>query len=199
MTSTLNIDQISIERDDRWLMRDLSLSAQPGELVQIAGLNGAGKSTLLRAIAGLFSGYTGNIQIGSATSAAERREQVLLWTALPAVKARLSARQNLSWLLSLRGEQADPDALLAQVGLRGWEDALAGTLSTGQIRRISLASLPVNQSPLWLLDEPFNAIDVEGQAWLAKSIRDRLAQGGTVLMATHHAPSDLSPDHVVTL
>lgn len=199
MTSALNIDQISIERDDRWLMRDLDLIAQPGELIQIAGPNGAGKSTLLRAIAGLYSGFTGHIAIGSASSASERRAQALLWTALPGVKARLSARQNLNWLLNLRGEQADVDSLLSEVGLRGWEDALAGTLSTGQIRRIALASLAASTAAIWLLDEPFNAIDVEGQGWLAESVRARLAQGGVVLMATHHTPADLQPDQVIEL
>jgi len=199
MTTPLNIDQLSIERDERWLIQNFSLQALPGQLIQVAGPNGAGKSTLLRAIAGLYSGFEGQIQVAGAQTPAQRRAQVLLWTALPGVKSRLSARQNLQWLLSLRGDCADPDPLLAQVGLRGWEDALAGLLSTGQARRIALASLLANESPLWCLDEPFNAIDVDGQALLAGLIRKRLAAGAVVLLATHHAPADLQPDQVVNL
>ena len=195
----LNIEQIRIERDERVLLDGFDLQAQPGELIQIAGPNGAGKSTLLRAIAGLYSEFSGLIQIQGESAAAERRRRVLMWTALAGVKARLDARQNLKWLMDLRGDQGDLDGLLAQVGLYGWEDALAGTLSTGQARRIALASLYANDAPVWLLDEPFNAIDVQGQALLALRIRERLSQGGAVLLATHHTPSDLMPDQVLEL
>lgn len=195
----LNIEQIRIERDERVLLDGFDLQAQPGELIQIAGPNGAGKSTLLRAIAGLYSEFSGLIQIQGESAAAERRRRVLMWTALAGVKARLDARQNLKWLMDLRGDQGDLDGLLAQVGLYGWEDALAGTLSTGQARRIALASLYANDAPVWLLDEPFNAIDVQGQALLALRIRERLSQGGVVLLATHHTPSDLMPDQVLEL
>lgn len=195
----LNIEQIRIERDERVLLNGFDLQAQPGELIQIAGPNGAGKSTLLRAIAGLYSDFSGLIQIQGEAAVAERRRRVLMWTALAGVKARLDARQNLKWLMDLRGDQGDLDGLLAQVGLYGWEDALAGTLSTGQARRIALASLYANDAPVWLLDEPFNAIDVQGQALLAQRIRERLSQGGVVLLATHHTPSDLMPDQVLEL
>lgn len=195
----LNIEQIRIERDERVLLDGFDLQAQPGELIQIAGPNGAGKSTLLRAIAGVYSEFSGLIQIQGESAAAERRRRVLMWTALAGVKARLDARQNLKWLMDLRGDQGDLDGLLAQVGLYGWEDALAGTLSTGQARRIALASLYANDAPVWLLDEPFNAIDVQGQALLALRIRERLSQGGVVLLATHHTPSDLMPDQVLEL
>ncbi|MGB0965712.1 MAG: heme ABC exporter ATP-binding protein CcmA [Litorivicinus sp.] len=195
----LNIEQIRIERDERVLLDGFDLQAQPGELIQIAGPNGAGKSTLLRAIAGLYSDCSGLIQIQGESAASERRRRVLMWTALAGVKARLDARQNLKWLMDLRGDQGDLDGLLAQVGLCGWEDALAGTLSTGQARRIALASLYANDAPVWLLDEPFNAIDVQGQALLAQRIRERLSQGGVVLLATHHTPSDLMPDQVLEL
>jgi len=199
MTMALNIEQIRIERDERVLLDGFDLQAQPGELIQIAGPNGAGKSTLLRAIAGLYSEFSGLIQIQGESAATERRRRVLMWTALAGVKARLDARQNLKWLMDLRGDQGDLDGLLAQVGLYGWEDALAGTLSTGQARRIALASLYANDAPVWLLDEPFNAIDVQGQALLALRIRERLSQGGVVLLATHHTPSDLMPDQVLEL
>ena len=199
MTTALTIDQLSIERDDRLLLSDFSLTAKAGSLIQVAGANGAGKSTLLRTVAGLYQGYQGNIRIGQSQTQAERRAQVMLWTALPAVKARLTARQNLQWLLNMRGDLGDADLLLSAVGLRGWEDALAGTLSTGQARRIVLASLFPNQSPVWCLDEPFNAIDVDGQALLANRIRTRISEGGCVLLATHHTPADLTPDQIVTL
>ena len=199
MKFALDIHELTLCREELELTRALSLRAKPGELIQVAGPNGAGKSTLLRAIAGLYAGFDGQIRIENESDAEVRRARCLLWTALPGIKSRLTAAQNLKWLLTLRGDDGNCNELLSQVGLRGWEDSLAGELSTGQGRRIAMASLYASRAPVWLLDEPFNAIDLAGQQQLSDCIRDKLNQGGAVLLATHHTPADLIPDQVVSL
>lgn len=199
MNFALDIQALTLCREELELVRALSLQVRAGELVQVAGPNGAGKSTLLRAVAGLYAGFDGQIRIENESDAEARRAGCLLWTALPGIKSRLTAVQNLKWLLALRGDDGDCNELLSRVGLRGWEDSLAGELSTGQGRRIAMASLYASRAPVWLLDEPFNAIDTAGQQQLSDCIRDKLSQGGAVLLATHHTPADLIPDQVVSL
>lgn len=199
MNFALDIQALTLCREELELVRALSLQVRAGELVQVAGPNGAGKSTLLRAVAGLYAGFDGQIRIENESDAEARRAGCLLWTALPGIKSRLTAVQNLKWLLALRGDDGDCNELLSRVGLGGWEDSLAGELSTGQGRRIAMASLYASRAPVWLLDEPFNAIDTAGQQQLSDCIRDKLSQGGAVLLATHHTPADLIPDQVVSL
>ena len=199
MNFAVDIQGLTLSRDELELIRSFSLQVKPGELIQVAGPNGAGKSTLLRAIAGLYAGFDGQIRIDNESDVEVRRARCLLWTALPGIKSRLTASQNLKWLLALRGDDGDCNELLSRVGLRGWEDSLAGELSTGQGRRIAMASLYASRAPVWLLDEPFNAIDAAGQQQLSDCIRNKLSQGGAVLLATHHTPADLIPDQVVSL
>ena len=199
MTFALDIQELTLCREELELIRALSLQVKPGELIQVAGPNGAGKSTLLRAIAGLYAGFEGRISIENESDAEVRRARCLLWTALPGIKSRLTAFQNLKWLLALRGDDGDCNELLSRVGLSGWEDSLAGELSTGQGRRIAMASLYASRAPIWLLDEPFNAIDSAGQQQLSDCIRHKVSQGGAVLLATHHTPADLIPDQIVSL
>lgn len=199
MNFAVDIQGLTLSRDELELIRSFSLQVKPGELIQVAGPNGAGKSTLLRAIAGLYAGFDGQIRIDNESDVEVRRARCLLWTALPGIKSRLTAAQNLKWLLALRGDDGDCNELLSRVGLRGWEDSLAGELSTGQGRRIAMASLYASRAPVWLLDEPFNAIDSAGQQQLSDCIRNKLSQGGAVLLATHHTPADLIPDQMVSL
>ncbi|QGG80034.1 heme ABC exporter ATP-binding protein CcmA [Litorivicinus lipolyticus] len=195
----LSINQLTVSRDDRCLFRDLSFVVGAGQLIQIEGPNGAGKSSLIRAIAGLLDTGAGSIAIQGQHDADARRDQVLLWTALPGVKMRLDARTNLAWLLNQRNESADPDGLLAKVGLAGWEDVPLGQMSTGQVRRVGMAALLASKKPLWLLDEPYNALDIDAQTQLSSVIQGRLDQGGSVVLASHHAAPGLSADQQLRL
>ena len=117
MTFALDIQELTLCREELELIRALSLQVKPGELIQVAGPNGAGKSTLLRAIAGLYAGFEGRISIENESDAEVRRARCLLWTALPGIKSRLTAFQNLKWLLALRGDDGDCNELLSRVGL----------------------------------------------------------------------------------
>jgi len=168
-----------MERGGRRLFSDLSLQVEAGQLWQIEGPNGAGKTSLLRILAGLSRyGFSGRVV----------REAPLLFLGhQPATKLLLTARENLSWHVAGDGEHdaAAIESALSSVGLYGYEDVPSHTLSAGQRRRISLARLYLSAAPLWLLDEPFTAIDRAGVASLEGLLVAHVARGGAVALTSH--------------
>jgi heme exporter protein A len=186
----LNATDLAAERDGRWLFRGLALGVAAGEVVRVEGANGAGKTTLLRILAGLDQDHEGVIRWPAAEQAARPwREDVLFLGHLPGLKGALTATENLAWLVAMRGKPARCALreALARVGLAGYEDVPVATLSAGQKRRVALARLHVEQAPLWLLDEPFTAIDRAGVAALEETLAAHARSGGAVLVTTHHA------------
>ena len=176
-------------RGGRELFANLSFELQPGRLVQIEGANGAGKTSLLRILAGLSRyGFEGRV---------EHHGPLLYLGHQPAVKGLLTPRENIAWHVAGEGActAAAIDAALGRVGLRGYEDVPSHNLSAGQQRRVSLARLYLSESPLWLLDEPFTAIDVGGVAELEQRLLGHVRQGGCVVF-TSHQPSQ--GDHPVS-
>ncbi|MBQ0723882.1 MAG: cytochrome c biogenesis heme-transporting ATPase CcmA [Cycloclasticus sp.] len=187
---------VSCERDDRILFENLSLTVQKGDLIQLVGPNGAGKTTLLRLMAGLNQDFQGevhwhgeNIQRCYQDYARQR----LYIGHLSAIKKVLTPLENLRWFVSSWPEvkEADLWQALADVTLAGYEDVPCQQLSAGQQRRVALARLLVTPTPLWILDEPFTALDKEGVAWLEDQLARHVAAGGTVLITSHHALSDI--------
>ncbi|MFZ5755946.1 MAG: cytochrome c biogenesis heme-transporting ATPase CcmA [Pseudomonadota bacterium] len=177
-------------RDARPLFRDLAVSLRAGEVLRVEGPNGAGKTTLLRVLCGLDQDFEGELRFPAADSAGRPwREDFLYLGHLPGLKPALTARQNLDWLTRLRGLPLRMDAgdALARVGLRGHEDLPAAALSAGQRRRVALARLYLEPAPVWVLDEPFTAIDRDGVAALEQLLAAHAAGGGAVLLTTHHA------------
>jgi heme exporter protein A len=195
----LLVEDLYCERDERVLFERLSFSVSPGELVQIAGPNGAGKTTLLRILSGLSSNFEGDIHWRGQPIDHDRDDflsNTLYFGHQSGIKGILTPEENLRWYASIHPYLfADeiPDAL-ARVGLSGYEDVPCHALSAGQNRRVSLARLYMNEAPLWILDEPFTAIDKAGveqqEQWLAAHV----AKGGSVILTTHH---DLSACGVV--
>ena len=178
-TPLLAARALTLSRGGRELFRDLSFEVSAGELVQIEGANGAGKTSLLRILAGLSRyGYEGTV---------ERADVQLYLGHKSAVKAQLTPRENLA--LHVGGEGSHDDAAiedaLAKVGLYGYEDLPSHTLSAGQHRRVNLARLYLSGSPLWLLDEPFTAIDRAGVAQLQSLFVDHAGGGGAVMLTSH--------------
>lgn len=179
------------ERDDRVLFDHLDMSLGNGELLQISGPNGSGKTTLLRLLAGLNQDFEGDVlwhkrPLGSVYT--EYAQQRLFMGHLSAVKKALTPIENLRWLTS--GWSVSEDALwdaLKQVKLAGYEDTLCQQLSAGQQRRVALARLCVTPAPLWILDEPFTALDVHGVSWLETQLQQHVERGGSVLITSHHA------------
>ncbi|MEM1111798.1 MAG: cytochrome c biogenesis heme-transporting ATPase CcmA [Pseudomonadota bacterium] len=173
---------LSLERGGRELFTGLDFSALPGRLVLIEGENGAGKTSLLRILAGLSRyGFEGTV---------ERPERLLFIGHQSAVKGLLTPRENLAWHSDGLADCSDEviEQALQQVGLHGYEDVPAHTLSAGQHRRVNLARLylPIDVS-LWLLDEPFTAIDRQGVARLEDHFAQHIAAGGAIVMTSHQA------------
>lgn len=187
----LRVEKLFCERDERVLFDGLSFELGAGEVLQIEGQNGSGKTTLLRILSGLSRNYEGELfWRGEPLNEVliPYRESLLYFGHLAGVKATLTAQENLSWYAALHpGTGAGAiDEALGRVGLAGYEDVPCHALSAGQQRRVSLARLYLSQAPLWILDEPFTAIDKQGVAEKERLILSHAARGGTVILTTHH-------------
>jgi heme exporter protein A len=187
----LKVSQLYCERDDRVLFSHLDFALSAGEIVQIEGQNGSGKTTLLRILCGLSRNYEGEI-LWRGEPVQDVREQfcreMLYFGHQAGVKAELTPEENLRWYAALQPSiaAADIQAALERVGLRGYEDVPCHSLSAGQNRRVSLARLYLSRAPLWILDEPFTAIDKQGVAAKEKLLLEHARRGGSVILTTHH-------------
>ncbi len=167
------------ERDERTLFSGLSFTVDAGEWVQVTGGNGAGKTTLLRLLTGLARPDGGEVywQGEPLRRVRDSFHRSLLWIGhQPGIKSRLTARENLHFFHP--GDGARLPEALAQAGLAGFEDVPVARLSAGQQRRVALARLWLTRAALWVLDEPFTAIDVNGVARLTRRMAAHTAQGG---------------------
>ena len=181
---------LGFSRNEEPIFGPLDFVLHAGEVVLMEGDNGAGKTTLLRVLAGLLRADAGRVDIaGHEADHRTRSRHVAYLGHLPAFKADLSAEQNLRFLCGLHGARPGrgiADAL-ARVGLAGHDDALARQLSAGQKKRLSLARLWLSPAPLWLLDEPYANLDLDGIALVNALVGEHLADGGATLVTTHGA------------
>ena len=187
----LAAEQLACVRGDRRLFADVGFRLDGGELLYLQGRNGAGKTSLLRMLIGLLPPESGRIL----WQGSDIREQTDDYRAglcylghLNAIKEELTPLENLSLSARLADEAlSEDDALdaLEQVGLAGREDLACKYLSQGQKRRVALARLVKEKRPLWVLDEPFVALDVAAVDWLAGIISAHLQRGGLAVMTTH--------------
>ncbi len=173
------------------LFENLGLRLDRGDMLQISGPNGSGKTSLLRLLAGLMQPTSGQVLLNGEPLHSQRTELAhnVLWIGHAAgIKDLLSAEENLSWLCALH-QPASREAIwqaLADVGLHGFEDVPCHTLSAGQQRRVALARLYLDSPALWILDEPFTALDKQGVAQLEEHLAAHCEQGGMVILTTHH-------------
>ena len=197
----LEVESLACLKGDRLLFRDLALRLQAGELVRIAGPNGVGKTSLLRLVTGLALPEAGEIRWRGESIRREReafhRELLYLGHA-PAINDLLSPLENLRFACAAAGDEVDADSCmqaLVRIGLENQLDLPARVLSQGQRRRVSLARLFLSgRRALWVLDEPFTALDVKAVADLAQALSEHCAAGGMVMLTTHQdAPFAFSP------
>jgi len=173
-------------RGGREVFSGLDFEASSGEALAVTGPNGSGKTSLLRLIAGLLTIAEGSIGLEGGETELTLPEQAHYLGHRDALKSALSVMENLSfWRDFLGGEAFDTRASLAAVGLDHAAHLPAAYLSAGQRRRLSIARLLVVRRPVWLLDEPANALDTAGQSMFAALMGDHLARGGLIIAATH--------------
>jgi heme exporter protein A len=178
-------------RGGRMLFRGLSLSLRGGERLRIAGANGSGKTSLLRILCGLLSPDAGEVRWqGSAISRLreEYSKQLLYLGHAAAVKDELTPAENLRITCTLAGVTVVENAVeesLGRFGLSGMQSPVK-KLSQGQKRRAALARLPLSESiPLWLLDEPYAALDAAATRLVEELVDGHVARGGAVVLTTH--------------
>ena len=187
----LKAEQLFCERDDRVLFRELSFSARAGEVIQIKGSNGSGKTTLLRVICGLNDNYHGALKWFNEPIEDNQDDfysSLIYLGHKVGVNKVLTPVENLRWSVGLR-ENVTSEAIyqaLADIGLRGFEDSQCFSLSAGQQQRVSLSKLLLGTAIIWVLDEPFTTLDVDGVQLLEKLLGDHARKGGIALVTTHH-------------
>ena len=192
----LEAHDLACIRGERRLFRRLSFQAAAGQLLHVQGANGSGKTSLLRLLAGLALPSAGEVRWRGQPVRREREafaRELLYLGHLPALKDELSARDNLAWQQRLAGNRQSAAALarsleqaLAQMGLAREIDLPVRRLSAGQRRRAALARLQLAAAaPLWILDEPFTALDAAAVQTLSGVIAQHVATGGCVVLTTH--------------
>lgn len=194
---TLELRDLACVRGRRRLFNGVNTTLAAGQLLRVTGANGAGKTSLLRMMCGLLAPAQGQVlwQGQALPQSREALHQQLVYLGhAAALKDELTPLENLQVALRLGGSVADEAAArqaLAAAGLRGREHVPTRTLSQGQRRRAALARLPLGTALLWVLDEPFNALDTAATAWLLGLIEAHLQRGGLVVL-TSHQPVGLS-------
>jgi heme exporter protein A len=169
MSALLRFDDVTLRRGGRILFEQLSFELAPGELLHVAGPNGSGKSSLLRLAAGLLRAEAGRVDAGPLALADDH--------------AALDRELTLEKALAFWG--GDIAAALHALGLAHLADVPIRLLSSGQLKRATLARVAASIAPLWLLDEPLNALDSDGVEVLAEAIARHTKSGGAVLAASH--------------
>ena len=181
---------LTCQRDENILFEDLSFDVKPKQLLLIEGRNGAGKTTLLHILAGLRTADEGDIYFNDSkidSFDSEYYQNIAYLGHLNGLKLELTARENLALSMALGDPKGiDIDAALEYVTLVGYEDEPVKKFSAGMKRRTSLARLLVMKPAIWILDEPYTSLDVDGIKKIEVMMVEHIKQGGSVIMTSHH-------------
>jgi heme exporter protein A len=201
----LETTKLDCTRGDKLLIKGLSFNVEKGQLLHITGRNGAGKTTLLRCLCGLSLPAAGSITWDGQNIAVNRdnyHAQMAYVGHVNGNQGDLTPEENLVFAQSLSGQRAanHPVEILDTLGLTHCRHLPTKFLSQGQQRRLALARLLVQERTLWIMDEPFVALDVDTTALLEGIVSDHIGNGGIVILTSHHSlnidgSSQLNIDH----
>ncbi len=204
--AVLSVTNLSVVKRDRLLFENLNFAVEQGGLLYVKGQNGAGKTSMLRVLAGLVEADCGNVFFSQQNikDCRENYHQNLVYFGHKlGINLTLSAVENLQYWCKQHQVVISVHTIfstLAQLNLVGLEDIPVNNLSAGQQRRVALARLWFKQdAKLWILDEPFTALDTQGIELLSKQITKFLSGGGTVVMTSHQALRLDYPTDEITL
>ena len=188
----LEARDLKATRGEGALFSGVGFGLAPGALLRVTGANGSGKTTLLRALCGLLLPTAGEVRWNGKSIRTLREEY---WSDLlyighaNALKDDLTAAENLAFACGIAGKAVPRESIqaaLERFGLAGREGLPVRALSQGQRRRAALARLAVSATqPLWILDEPFAALDAAGTELVMSLAGEHLARGGMVVLTTH--------------
>jgi heme exporter protein A len=194
---TLRATGLSWGRGGMALGEDVSFAVSGGRCLLLRGPNGTGKTTLLLTLARIVTPVAGDFALEGGD---EETSQIHYCGHRNAIKPRLTVLENLEFWRAINGPTgACSEDALGEVGLLGLIDLDAGYLSAGQTRRLALARLLVSLRPLWLLDEPTAALDVDGHELVSRLIDRHLEMGGLAIVATHDPITLANQDRLETL
>jgi heme exporter protein A len=180
-TASINLEKIAVMRGNRLILQNFSLRANAGDVIWLRGANGSGKSTLLRVIAGLLPVLSGTVAVTGAMSLVDM---------VAVLDETRSLEKALSYWANLDGSSADRrEAALKSFDLSALADVPVRYLSSGQKKRAALAMAAASPAPIWLLDEPYNALDSANMARLDEAILRHVASGGLAIVAAHQPPT----------
>jgi heme exporter protein A len=204
----LSVRDLACVRNARTLFAGLTVTVEAGTCLTLTGPNGSGKTSLLRILGGLLPAQAGSITVSGARSERELAQNSVFVSSREPLKAALTVIETVRYwrdgVFAGDGGAQDTDTLqatLARFELVNLANVPCAWLSSGQRRRLSLARLSlasVQTRPLWLLDEPTNALDARARGLLAAAVTDHLAAGGLVVVATHD-PLDWPAQRPLTL
>lgn len=201
----LHVQALCVKHGQRFIFKGINFKVRVGELVQITGSNGAGKTTLLRTLLGLQKPHQGQI-----TWSCMPTERLYLGHKL-GLKADLTISENMQFLLQLQRDAKSQQNLPLDHSLNNpldnpleysqdYSDQPLQKLSAGQQKRCSLSRVLIQNAKVWLLDEPFTALDQKTVAWMARQIDQHCQAGGSVILSSHQAlPNFLSVTQSISL
>lgn len=190
----LSTSNLTFARNDRKIFSNINLTLHSGEMLQIQGANGSGKTTLLRVLAGLTVATAGEVawdkqQIENCTTL-YRGHLAYLGHNL-GIKLGLTVQENVQTALALSGSNrldniaSNMATALKRIGLNNYHDRVVKHLSAGLARRAALARLLFLDVPLWILDEPFTALDKQGISIVTEILTEHLQRGGMIIVTRH--------------
>ncbi|WP_216862771.1 cytochrome c biogenesis heme-transporting ATPase CcmA [Polynucleobacter sp. CS-Odin-A6] len=186
---------ITCVRGERELFSDLNLQVCAGQCLHVRGENGIGKTSLLRLLTGLASPEVGDILWNGNSikkDSSEYHSQLLFSGHRDALKEDLTALENLRMYAAIDGiaiSEKEAFAALWRFGLKGREDLTVNCLSAGQKKRVLMARMLIRRAQIWILDEPFNALDTSAMSELQALIGEHLEGNGLVVLTSHQALS----------